>query len=368
MNAASISVRNTVGHLCEALRAVTWAHIGWTALIGLLGTVLLSTVSHAIGVILFQSWSQRGTSFALNLFVFEVCAFTFMACVLAADQAVRCGAPRTRAYLIAVILASALAAVVDTPIRIFAGNFDTFQPWWKLVHTVSTFMWALLVGGLATFVYADLKRNRETAARLHAATLQRTKAARDVLQTRLQAMQARVEPQFLFDTLDRIGEIYDHEPAKGEQTIDNLIVYLRTAMPQMHDSASTLARELELVRTYAAIVTACSDDRVHLTIEAHGDWTGTAFPPMLLLPLVEHAIARSRLTRADDGAMDLRAVRIEDSVQVTLAHGGDAFTTAESAAVTRVRERMHTLFEDTARLEPRVRADRGTEIVMEIPT
>lgn len=362
-------LRQGIGFLYDALRGTTWQHVGWTALLGLLAMVILTTVSHAVGVFLAKSWQGRLEILANEVIIFQMAAFTFLACVLVADQAVRRGVARVRAYVLALVVASVLFAAVDTLIRYyFTDFFQSAQPWWKPVHTVSTFMWAVVLGGFATFVYADLKRNRESAARLQAARLRRTQAARDVLQTRLQAMQARVEPQFLFDTLDRIGEIYERDAARGQRTIDDLIVYLRTAMPQVNSSHSTLAREIDLVRTYVAIVAACSGDRVRLAIEGNDDWTGTAFPPMLLLPLVEHAIAGSKLTRPEDGAIVLGAVRANGKLRVTVGHGGGAFSgETKSDAVSRVREHLQALFGAEARLELRKRADRGSEIEMEIP-
>ncbi len=307
--------------------------------------------------------------FAQELAIFELVSFVYLACVLAADQAVSHGAARVRTYVLAVLVASLLAALIDTAIRMaFTDFFEKAQPWWRPVHTASHFIWGLVLGGFSIFVYADLKRNRETAARLQAATLQRTRSARAVLQTQLQAMQARVEPQFLFDTLDRIGEIYDRDPTKGQQTIDDLIAYLRTAMPQMHEASSTLARELDLVRTYVAIVAACSEGRVRLAIEGKEDWAHTAFPPMLLLPLVEHAISSGRLTRPGDGAISLRALRTDGKLHVTVGHGGSAFSAdAGSDAVGRVREHLQTLFDSEARVDLHTRVDRGTEVAMEIP-
>ena len=377
MHAGSTSVplqrsgrmRHWIRYLYDVLRGTTWRYVAWTALLGLLTLVIKMTVTHAIGPFLAKSWPARLEMLATDAVFAQMEAFSFLGCVLVADRAVLLGAARVRAYVLAVVVASVFFAAVDTSVRFyFTDFFEGAAPYWKPVHTVSNLMWALVLGGFATFVYADLKRNRESAARLQAATLRRTQAARDVLQTRLQAMQARVEPQFLFDTLDRIGEIYDRDPAKGQRTIDDLIVYLRTAMPQMNSSNSTLAREIDLVRTYVAIVAACSGDRVRLAIEGDDDWVHVAFPPMLLLPLVEHAIASGRLTRPEDGALSLRTAKVNGTLEVTVGHGGNAFSVDETSdAIRRVREHLQTLFDDEARLSLRKRADHGTEIVMEIP-
>ena len=120
-------------------------------------------------------------------------------------------------------------------------------------------------------------------------------------------------------------------------------------MPQMNSSNSTLAREIELVRTYVAIVAACSGDRVQIAIEGDADTSQAAFPPMLLLPLVEHAIASGRLTRPEDGALTLRTVKANGKLHVTVGHGGNAFSLDDTSEVVgRVREHLQTLFDAEA--------------------
>lgn len=362
--------RLSFAFLISAWRTITWRHIAWTAALGVFAEVLFITVSHAFTMFLRKDWSGRFSQFYSNLWSEETAAFFFLLCIVAADQAVRLGASRFRSFLIASIVAAFLGAAFNSLVLYLTGWFD--QPfvrwWWKPVHTLSHFMWYLLMGGFIAFVYADIQRSRATAMRLRAAESQRTMAARDVLQTRLRAMQARVEPQFLFDTLARIRDIYTSNADKGQRTLDDLITFLRTAMPQIGIIASTLEREIELVRTYVAIVAACSEDRVQLTIESVDDWSGTTFPPMLLLPLVEYAVGSGRLTRPADGALSLRALRVRDTVQVTIGHGGRAFGAgAEGEAVRAVREHLKVLFDDAARLDLRIHANGGSEALLEVP-
>ena len=98
-------------------------------------------------------------------------------------------------------------------------------------------MWAMVLGGFATFVYADLKRNRESAARLQAATLRRARAARDVLQTRAPGYAGEGRAAVpVRHARPRSARSTTAIVRKGQRTIDDLIVYLRTAMPQMNSS------------------------------------------------------------------------------------------------------------------------------------
>lgn len=363
-------VRNALSFLLQAWRTITWRQIAWTAGLGLFAEVLFITVSHAFTMFLQRDWGGRLKQVYGNLLYEEATAFFFLLCIVVADLAVRRGAPRIRSFALAILVAALLGAAFNSSVLYATGWFD--QPfvrwWWKPVHPISHFLWYLLIGGFITFVYADLQRNRESATRLHAATLRRTHAARDVLQTRLLAMQARVEPQFLFDTLARIREIYRRDAKAGQQTLDDLIVHLRTAMPQMHSTTSTLAREVELVRTYVAIVAACSNIWIRLTIDMDDGEGGTPFPPRLLLPLVEHAVACCRLEHSKDGVIALRVRRVGRKLEVGIGHQGPAFS-GDSAGdtVRRIREHLHVLYGQGAQLDLRSSTDFGSEVVVEIP-
>jgi Histidine kinase len=363
-------VRKPWKFLLGAWRTITWRHIAWTVALGAAGELLFTTVSHAFTFFLQQGWIGRFEMLSDN-FLFElVTAFFFLLSIVVADHAVRLGAPRFRSFVLAAVVAAFLGATYDSLVRYFVlGWFD--QPfvrwWWKPVHPISHFMWYLLIGGFITFVYADLQRNRESAARLHAAVLRRTRAARDVLQTRLQAMQARIEPQFLFDTLGDVKSIYRQDLRQGQRTLDDLITYLRTAMPQMHDSASTLAREFDLIRSYVGIVTGRGGSPIRLAVDGNMDLSSIPFPPMLLLPLVQHAINEVRAVHVGDQLITLRALRFQDRLQVTIGYSGEApVGDPESAPLREVREHLRALFDGRAMLTMRTRAD-AREFVIDIP-
>ena len=121
-----------------------------------------------------------------------------------------------------------------------------------------------ILGGAATFVYTDRRRALAARARMHAAELERARAAKRTLESRLQAMQARVEPQFLFNTLAQVRDLYRADAALGERMLDELIAYLRAAMPKMRDTSSTVGQEIELVRAYLAHRAAAARRRAHV--------------------------------------------------------------------------------------------------------
>jgi len=227
----------------------------------------------------------------------------------------------------------------------------------------------LLLAGAATFAYLDWRRTRAARARTHAAQVDRARSARRALESRLQAMQARVEPQFLFNTLSQVRELYRRESAQGERMLEELIAFLRAAMPKMRDTSSTVGQEIELVRAYLAIVAVRFGGRLTYEIEPADAFVAEArMPPMMLLPLVDHAIANGFAGPRVNGLLQVRAALASGCIRLQIGASETAFLAGnEGAAITGIRERLAALYGDAATLALHERIDRTTEAVLEIP-
>jgi len=355
-----------------AFRTFTWRLAGSTFLAGVALCVIWLSMHQGFFIFVHNFTAKRGTfliNVATNFVLMQSFVFMFLLCILIAHQAVKAGAGRVVAYSLAIAAAAVLCVAVDFGVKMAMGFYDDPQVkwWWKPVDAGWAFLTVIFLGGPCTFAYADFERARESSARLHDAELARTQAARDIVHTQLMALQARVEPGFLFDTLARVKQLYDHEPGRGEATLDALIAYLRTAMPQMRQPGSTLARECELARTYVEIIAARGDARLRVAIDDGADSASVPFPAMLLLPLVEHAVVVSRVTPLDDNAIGIRADASGGRLSVTVSHSGDAFARDDAPALSRVRSQLHALFAKEARVEVRVTEGRGSAVNLEVP-
>jgi LytS/YehU family sensor histidine kinase len=239
---------------------------------------------------------------------------------------------------------------------------DLIDAWWG-----GFFRW-LILGGAATFVYVDRRRAQAAQATRHAAELRRANSARRTLESRLQAMQARVEPQFLFNTLAQVRERYREDPRRAGQMLDNLIAYLRAAMPKMRDTSSTIGQEMELAQAYLDIVKVRVGERLSYVIDCAEEMRDRRFPPMLVLPLIDHAIARGL---EGSGAAGSIGIRVEPGMHVTVAisHGGGGFgpeTAGED--IERMRKRLDALFAGRATLRLEHAGGTATRAVLRVPS
>lgn len=151
--------------------------------------------------------------------------------------------------------------------------------------------WIYSVAGLLFAAYCRVREREQDVLRAaREAELVRADAQREVVASRLKVLQARVEPEFLFDALADVRAAYLVDPAAAEALLDHLITYLRAALPQMRGGASTLGREAALVEAYLRLVPASRERRLAIHVSVPPDLADDDFPPMVLLPLAHAAV------------------------------------------------------------------------------
>ena len=313
----------------------------------------------------------RGRPFLLTLTCLGdvLAAFGLMGCIVVAERT-HGARSRQAIYLVAIVTSAAIAGLLKIIPRggTFMFNSDPGRAFALVQAIWSGFFQWLIIGGAGTFVYVDSRRARAARERLHAAELERARAATRTLESRLQAMQARVEPRFLFNTLAQVEVLYRASAMRGERMVDQLIAYLRAAMPRMRDTASTLEQELDLVRAYLGIVQVGLGDSFEFGVEAaNGIVADARVPPMMVLPLVEHALARARQAPARHSIT--LAARVENTtLMIEIGDSGRGFAPGhESESVTGVRERLAALYGPRAGLALETRVSGATAATLSLP-
>jgi LytS/YehU family sensor histidine kinase len=108
--------------------------------------------------------------------------------------------------------------------------------------------------------------------------LERSELERKALDARLRLLQAQVEPHFLFNTLANVREMVVQGLPQAATVLDSLIAYLRAAVPRLHEPATTLGQELDLVRAYLELMQIRMPDRLQFTIEVDKGGAPLALP------------------------------------------------------------------------------------------
>jgi hypothetical protein len=376
---AGASAASRVASLAiDALRAIRWPQIRAAMLLGLALTVCSWTVFMQPIAEIAQSM-PLGRMILMALITDQVKALCLLVAIVIADRAVDQGAPRRRAYLFTALAGCVVGTLLTEPINwgwrtymlpnLWPANFTWLHGtravfYWPIFHLTQ---W-LLIGSSVVFLYADRRAARKTAELLNGAELDRIRRSRLALESRLQAMQARVEPQFLFNTLAQVERLYEFDARLAAQMLDDLIAYLRAAMPLMRDTSSTVAQEIELARAYLDIVRLRLGERLSVRTEMPPEAAQLRMPPMMLLPLIDHAIVRGLEPSRAQGTISIAARVLEDRLLLTVADGGAGFVPqGEGGGIAAIRERLEALYRGNAKLVLRHRGDDTTVALRDHP-
>jgi hypothetical protein len=297
---------------------------------------------------------------------------TLLAWVAATDGVPSSGRARDVRVAWAIVIGAVAAACIAVPLM---RALEIDRLWWEMSDKVKPqpAVSLVLIGNAihfaawsALFVAAAevIQRRALTNEAIRVTQREQAALARDVLESRLAAMQAQVEPQFLFDTLVNIERLYRKDTTGAADNLDRLITYLRVALPRLRESGSTMAAEIELVEAYLDVVRSTRNGSPTLTVSLAEDCREARFYPMLLLPLVQRAVRE----RADDAPSSIRIAvqRAGDDVAIVLrvaAPGG----CAEDREIVRVRERLAGLYGTRALLDCVELQGNMTQLTMRIP-
>jgi signal transduction histidine kinase len=199
---------------------------------------------------------------------------------------------------------------------------------------------------------------------------------RQLVQARLQVLQAQVEPHFLFNTLAAVDYLIETEPPRASRMQKALITYLRGALPQMRQESSTLGREIKLVSSYLELIKMRIEERLEVEFAIPETLQNAEFPPMMLQSLVENAIKHGIEPKPEGGKVRVAAgvqgtqlwVEVSDT-GVGLPDGEllEGPTTGTGLGLQNIRERLAMLYPGKARLMLRSDTDSGTVIRITVP-
>jgi two-component system LytT family sensor kinase len=154
-------------------------------------------------------------------------------------------------------------------------------------------------------VYHMLVFRAETRERVLSEARLRTRLA----ESRLEALEARLHPHFLFNTLNTVTSLIRTNPAAAIRVVDDLSDLLRAAIRAEPGREVSLAAELDLVQRYLSIQQIRFSDRLRVAVDIAPDTLGARVPQMLLQPIVENAVQHGIAPRDGPGTVTISAAR-----------------------------------------------------------
>jgi signal transduction histidine kinase len=202
----------------------------------------------------------------------------------------------------------------------------------------------------AETVCAQLRQHLER----HAAALEAARHARELertsLQARLSALQAQVEPHFLFNTLANLKYLIRTDQQAAQDMLDHLVGYLQNALPDMRSVSSTLGRELDLVSDFLAVMRIRMGERLRFGVAVDDGLRRLPFPPAMLISLVENAVKHG-LERASRPGLITIGARCENKgnaqlLSVSVVDDGVGLTeqAGQGTGLANIAERLMLLY------------------------
>ena len=240
------------------------------------------------------------------------------------------------------------------------------------VHTkLKDWMLAMLAVLWVMWFVGRARRKAEVRADRAESVAEKESLERQVAEARLQALQAQVEPHFLFNTLGAVEHLIETDPPRAAEMQRHLIAFLRGAMPRMRGESVTLGDEIELCRNYLAIMKIRMEDRLVYSIDLPPELAKASFPPMMLQSVVENAIKHGLEPKAEGGSILISARAAAGRLRVAVADSGLGFgnngTAGTGIGLNNIRERLAGLFGDKSALVITPNAPTGAQVVIEIP-
>lgn len=224
------------------------------------------------------------------------------------------------------------------------------ERWLEWLATAVIITWLL---ALPTLVMEEVRARAEKAALLqHQAALR----------AQLEAVQARTNPHFLFNSLNVIAELIHQDPVQAERTLERVAAILRYSLASRADRLVRLGEELSVVEDYLAIQRTRFGPALQTSMEVEPGIEELLIPPLALQPLVENAIVHGGRSRS---AVWVRvsARRSEDGLEVAVEDDGPgpggSTHRGTGTALRDLEARLGLVYQGAARLQVGPRAGGG---------
>ncbi len=245
-----------------------------------------------------------------------------------------------------------------------------FTTWLRRPSVIYSMLFTSLMISMIIAVVMSLKERAALAEAVLAREKEKTeRIEREAALANLRALQAQIEPHFLFNTLANVTGLIDPDPAKAKRMLESFIRFLRASLAATRSESTTLASEAELIGAYLDVLAIRMGARLRYAIDIEPGLAAFTLPPMLLQPVVENASRHGLEPKVDGGEIRVGARRVEGFVEIEIADTGVGFapTTAGGMGLTNIRDRVRLLYGERGSLAVRENHPAGTVVALRIP-
>jgi LytS/YehU family sensor histidine kinase len=227
----------------------------------------------------------------------------------------------------------------------------------------------MLIGWSAVGYQLIQERLEKTAARLAEKEVAEQRLKELKVKAELSSLRARVNPHFLFNTLNSIASLIPVDPGKAEEMVQMLSALFRHALDSGSRDLVSLSEEIATVKAYLEIEKVRLGKRLDYSIDLDGGLEKMVLPGMLLQPLVENGIKHGIGPLKEGGRIHVRCSREDGRCKIEVADTGRGMAgepAGDGFGLASVKERLALQYGDDHAFEIGG-GDGGTRVTIVLP-
>lgn len=239
------------------------------------------------------------------------------------------------------------------------------QPRWIAMMGMSSGILSLILA----MIFFSREREARAEADLQRERLRAERVEREAALANLRALQAQIEPHFLFNTLANVASLVDPDPAMAKRMLESFIRFLRASLAATRRDRTTLGDEAGLIASYLQVLQVRMGGRLTFRIEVDPALAAFELAPMLLQPVVENAIRHGLEPKVEGGEVTFRARREGAQVVIEIADTGVGFasTTRGGVGLANLRDRLKLLYSGGASMHVGENSPSGARVTVRLP-
>jgi hypothetical protein len=260
------------------------------------------------------------------------------------------------------LLGIGICAMIGAAVVTFPGPYEILGV--AVQGIASLVRAALLVGALE--LHARAAREQAVAHDIRETT---TRVEAELQEARTRALEAQIEPHFLFNTLANVRELQRRDHRTGLAMLDDLVDYLERSLPGLGRERTTLDEERALVAAYLRLHGPRFGDRLRYDIAFPDPLLRCELPSMMLLTLVENSLKHGLGPLPEGGAITLSAGTLGEALVVDVVDTGAGMGAGSGGGtgLANIRSRLALRYGDAARLTLSLNEPRGVRASLRIP-
>ena len=178
-----------------------------------------------------------------------------------------------------------------------------------------------------------------------------------VAEARIQALQARIRPHFLYNSINAVLSLIRSEPRRAERALEDLADLFRVLMAD-NRTLAPLGNEVELTRQYLALESLRLGERLRVTWRTDTMPADALVPPLVLQPLVENAVYHGIEPSEAGGEIEIDVGLVNGQLVMALRNpfpGGGRHSTGNRMAIVNIRERLQLHYDAEATMRSEVK-------------